>query len=63
VTAPGVSAKAWLRGDVDFGADLEQALRHALRHVEARAGSARVEAIAADDDGLLRWRVSPGSLR
>ena len=63
VTAPGVSARAWLRGEVDLGAALEQALRRALRHVEARAGSARVEAIAADGDGLLCWRVSPGSRR
>jgi len=63
VTAPGVSASAWVRGDVDFGATLEQALRRALHHVEERAGSARVEAIAAGGDAPLCWRVSPGSRR
>jgi hypothetical protein len=62
VTASGVSASAWLRGDVDFGADLERALRRALRHVAERAGSARVEAIAGGD-GVLCWRVSPGARR
>jgi hypothetical protein len=31
--------------------------------VQERAGSARVEAIVAGDDGLLGWRVSPGSRR
>ena len=62
VTAPGVSTAAGLRGEVDFGADLEQALRRALRHVEERAGSARVEAIAGGD-GPVGWRVSPGSRR
>ena len=63
VTAPGVSAAAWLRGDAGFGADLEQALRRALRHVEECAGSARVEAIAPGGDAPLCWRVSPGSRR
>jgi hypothetical protein len=63
VTAPEVSASAWLRGDADFGADLEQALRRALRHVQERAGSAQVEVIAPGDDAPLGWRVSPGSRR
>jgi hypothetical protein len=58
VIAPGASAPRWLAADVHFGADLEQALRQAARHVACHAGAARIEALLAEGDGALRWRVS-----
>lgn len=51
------SARQWLAGDAAFGADLEEALRRAARHVAERAGSARIEALLGHDDEPVRWRV------
>jgi hypothetical protein len=63
VVASGTSAARWLAGDAAFGADLEEALRRAARHVARHAGAARIESQLADGDGSLRWRVTGPSGR
>lgn len=63
VARDAVPARRWLEGEASFGAELEEALRRAARHVAERTGSVRLEAAVADDGGSLRWRVSGGDPR
>ncbi len=55
-------AQSWLAGECSLGADLEEALRRAARHVAAHAEGVRIEARIGSDGALLRWRVR-GSAR
>jgi len=57
------TARRWLAGDTSFGAELEEALRRAARHVTERAGSARIEARVAGDGDAPAWRVTAGDRR
>ena len=57
VVAGDLSAQRWLDGETSFGADLEEALRRAVRHVAERTGDVQVEARLAGD-GRLCWRVA-----
>jgi hypothetical protein len=57
VVAGDLPAQRWLDGETSFGADLEEALRRAVRQVAERTGSAQVEARLARDAGRLCWRV------
>jgi hypothetical protein len=51
-------AQRWLDGETSFGADLEEALRRAVRQVAGKSGGARVET-SLTPDGRLGWRVRP----
>ena len=63
VVSDDLPAQRWLDGETSFGADLEEALRRAVRQVAERAGGARVEASLTRDAGRLCWRVSARSPR
>ncbi|HEX5066983.1 MAG TPA: DUF3501 family protein [Myxococcota bacterium] len=57
VVAGDLPAQRWLDGETSFGADLEEALRRAVRQVAERTGGVQVEARLAGD-GRLCWRVA-----
>jgi hypothetical protein len=57
-----LSAQGWLVAESSLGADLEEALRRAARHVAAHAGSVRIEARIDSEGAPLCWRVR-GSAR
>jgi hypothetical protein len=60
---PPLSAASWLAGDRALGADLEQALRRAVRHVAAHSPKPRIEAQVWPESEELVWRVRGTSRR
>jgi hypothetical protein len=62
-TSEALPARSWLAGEWSLGADLEEALRRAARHVAAHAGSVRIEARVGSEGEGLRWRVRSSARR
>jgi hypothetical protein len=58
VVSGDLPAQRWLDGETSFGADLEEALRRAVRLVAERAGGAQIDASLTRDAGRLCWRVA-----
>ena len=58
IDAGDLPARRWIEGARSFGADLEEALRRAVRQVVERSGSAQIEAHLGPGAERLCWRVA-----